>query len=284
MVAQAFIGVVNATGYTGSSYNQTQRFIKNLQNSDSLFMVQGDAPGAATVTFTASISPGAVYWGSVAVPLLPGLPAAPATINSPTYSPNVPWFALSGSAAPASRAPLSIEYTSHGTATYLVPSWVVSGNHFDIVLLGAGGGATDDYQGQTLGGAAGQWTTITLTYGTDIPVSTTSFTVLVGAGGRGASGSSPGNGGSSTVTIAGYSGSPLTAAGGAGGASNDYHGIGPGNKMFNSNTYFGGADENSFDSTGNAPGGGGSANGGFHLGFTLGGSGADGAVWITAYQ
>ncbi|MCV7090204.1 glycine-rich domain-containing protein [Mycobacterium interjectum] len=204
-----------------------------------------------------------------------GSGAAPSTIASPTYSSNVPWLAMCGIAGTSEHAPVTTLFSTAGSGqSYAVPSWMKSGDKFDLVMVGDGGGA-----GGSAGGAAGIWNAVTLTYGVDIPLSTTTFTVAVGAGGT--AGSAITNGGSGSgcsVAITGYG--TVSAAGGVGSGSpvGDY-GQAAGNETFNGTTYYGGTEDTG--GYANAPGGG---------GLDIGGAGdprktgAPGAVWITAYQ
>lgn len=229
------------------------------------------------------------YPSGMAATRTSGLPTAPSSIASPTYSTNIPWFGLSGSASPSQIAPQTTEFSTSGTSTYAVPSWMVAGDQFDIVLIGAGGGGAQGANG--FGGAEGAWNSVTLTYGTDIPTSTTSFSVVVGAGGAGSGGPQSvgftgGTGGSSSVTITGWSTRTITAAGGIGGGENQGSptgvglGASPNPLVVNSVSYYGGGNQSGTGHTGNMPGGGGAA-----ATFpTVGGPGATGAVWIRAYQ
>lgn len=200
-----------------------------------------------------------------------GAGSAPSTIASPTYSANVPWFAMCGLAGTSEHAPVTTLFSTPGSGqSYSVPSWMKSGDKFDLVMVGDGGGGGGGFGG---GGNAGAWNGVTLTYGVDIPLSTTAFTVNVGAGGSaGNAVTSGGSGSGCTVVITGY-GSVSTAGGVGSGSSAGPYGAAAGNETFDGTTYYGGAQAN----TGaNAPGSGG-ANDPAH-------AGAPGAVWITAYQ
>ncbi len=216
---------------------------------------------------------------------------APATITNPSPSQNIPWFGLGGSASASSMAPVTQEFLS--SDTYTVPTWLQSGDRFDIIALGGGGGASGGASGFGIyfagnGGYAGSWEAITLTYGIDIPLTTTSFTVTVGGGGSGgASAEADGAaGGNSTVAITGYG--TITADGGSytsktastsNGWANTTDGESPGYETFNGQNYPGGAEQTATGATGNSPGGGGSGE--FD---EPGGAGAGCAVWIRAYQ
>jgi hypothetical protein len=275
-IAQIF-GVCQAAGNTISAYNQTQQWIYNGGQNQAL---GGDAPGAASVLFSATIA-STSQWGSVAVPLLPG-PTPPGNIPSPTYSTNVPWFALSGAAGATQYPAGTTPFATSGS--YTVPAWMKAGNKFDIAVLGgAGAGGCDLFGVIGNGGGAGMWATrATLVYGTDIPTSTTSFTVTIGTGGTGTPTSgNPGN--PSSITIAGYG--TITAAagaGGTGGGGGSVTGASPGNQTINGTPYYGGATQTVASQPGNAPGGGGA--GGTLFSGGGGAAGAPGEAWITAYQ
>lgn len=264
-----------------SAFSQTSRW----NNGSIAFGVMGDAAGTSSVSFTASASS---TWAAVGVSLQGASPTTPPTTFTPTNSTSVPLFGLSanGGITVPIFAPETWSEYSHGSHTYSVPTWMVAGNHFDIAVLGAGqggegGGLTSGDWGD--GGAAGSWTLRTLTYGTDIPTSTKTFSVTVGAGGTGGTPNAAGaSGGSSTVTITGYGSSPITAAGGssAEGLDGSWVGASPGNQTIN-DTYYGGGTQNSESSPGQSPGGGGGGGHGFA---GSGGNGADAAVFIRAYQ
>ena len=129
-------------------------------------------------------------WSAIAVVLNPKIILPPASISSPGALPsaNVPWFGLGGVAAVPPHAPVITRYDVPGTFTYTVDTtWMVGGDYFDIVMCTDGGGGSG---GSTIfaygaGGFSGNWSGITLVYGVDVPLSTTSFTVTVlfGAGG-----------------------------------------------------------------------------------------------------
>jgi hypothetical protein len=207
---------------------------------------------------------------------------APSTISTVSYSTSVPFLGVSGSAGASEIAPQTTEYSTAGTFTYTVPAWMVAGDHFDIIVLGGGGGggAWISYFNGT-GGNAGSWTAITLQYGVDIPLSTTSFTGTVAAGGAGGNVASGSAGSASSVVITGYG--TISAAGGTGGAAaNDgpVTGVSPGTETFDGQPYYGGSPQSTTGASGNAPGGGGSGG----QVAQAGGHGATGAVWIRAYQ
>lgn len=213
---------------------------------------------------------------------------APSSISPVVYSSNVPFIGLSGSAGISQIGSQTFEWTAPGTATFTVPSWMVVGSKFDILLVGAGGGG---YNTTSLnkGGGAGAWHVLsTLVYGVDIPFATKTFSITVNSGGAGAStfAESPGNGGISSITIAGYNGgAAVTAAGGAGQGSSNAQGQGPtpNPQNLNGQQYFAGATQTAGQADGIAPGGGGAAFTGSG-GVSDGGDGAPGAVWVRCYQ
>lgn len=67
MVFQMF-AYGGSAGQTFSAYNQTSRWVQAGVSSVTYPAMIGDAPGAATVNFSATISSGS--WGAIAVPLL----------------------------------------------------------------------------------------------------------------------------------------------------------------------------------------------------------------------
>jgi hypothetical protein len=293
-IVQMF-GVVQANvSLTLSAYNQTQR--QNVASGASSYgsCVMGDAAGAASVTISATLS-SAASWGSVAVPLNPAPAAPPSSIPSPTWSQTVPWMALSGAAAATTYAPLVTQYAAAGSYTYSVPSWMKAGNHFDILVVGAGmGGQGGGGPSNGVGGGAGIWATpVTLVYGVDIPTSTTSFTVTIGAGGIGGAGGggfpSGSAGAQSQVAMTGHT--TITANGGSS-AAGSTTGLSPGNQPLTgadgyAGIYYGGGAQPAASANGNAPGGGGGGGiwGYFNaLAAGPGGKGGDGGVWIRAYM
>jgi hypothetical protein len=217
----------------------------------------------------------------MAVPLN-GVPVtAPSSITSPTLSSNVPWFGLASAAGQSQVVPLTTEFSTAGTFTYDIPSvFQTPGSLFDVIVLGAGGGAAGGEAGNA--GSPGEFNAVTLTYGTSFPTGTTSFSLTVGAEGVGTDSGNGTAGGNSSVTVATFG--TLTGDGGTGGVgdlSDFVFGVGPGNETFNGITYFGGASNESANTGGNAPGGAGSGAEGASV---QGGNGAPGAVWIRAYQ
>ena len=169
------------------------------------------------------------------------------------------------------------------SGTYTVPSWAASGTLFDIVGVGGGaGGQTPTNTGlYTNGGLGGRWNGAQPKYGTDIPLSTTTFGVTIGRGGAHGPtvGSDGGAGGNTTITATGYS--TLTAAGGGVGTTGSGAGGSPGNYTYDNTGYTGGAAQGNGGAVGNAPGGGGSGGiWGTVAGY--GGDGAPGGVWVRA--
>lgn len=213
---------------------------------------------------------------------------APASIPDPTPSTNIPFFALCGSAGVSEHPPETTEFAA--SAVYEVPEWMVKGDQFDIVGLGDGGGAAGgELTTEGNGGAPGGWVTATLTYGVDIPLSTTEFTITIGPGGAagGSGGGSGGDGAGTAIEIPGYG--TLSAAAGVGGVGQNvgaWGGGSPGTHVFNDVPYVGGAAQGAPAAGGNAPGGGGGGgeSAGWHGPPTPGGPGAPGGAWITAYR
>jgi hypothetical protein len=149
--------------------------------------------------------------------------------------------------------------------TYTVPAWAVSGTKFDIVGIGGGGGGnTGSYMG-----APGAWNGVTLTYGTDMPTSTTTFTVTPGHGGAsqtpGPAAPQGANGTASTVAVTGYTSSPFSAAGGLGAANTTAYFTGSNNGAPNytfHNAPYTGSGTAAAGNSGITPGGGAPVSGG----------------------
>jgi Concanavalin A-like lectin/glucanases superfamily len=183
---------------------------------------------------------------------------------------------LSMTAAFPANPPTTQEFSPAGNYTYNIPYWC---RYIDLILLGGGGGGANAIGGVIpgAGGQAGFWTTTTVQRGLQIPFTTASIALTVGAGGAGAA-----NGAPTMATATGMA--PQTAVGGTQGAgTNGTTGQSPGNKVYNGVTYTGGAAQNTPGAAGNAPGGGG---GGANplLGAPTPGAGASGAAWIVARQ
>ncbi|QAY17443.1 hypothetical protein SEA_DAISHI_5 [Mycobacterium phage Daishi] len=175
-------------------------------------------------------------------------------------------------------AATTTQFTTAGAFTYSIPANCL---FLDIIVLGSGacgkGMNLIDFWGA--GGGAGQWNSVTLRRGVDIPWSATQVTGTVGQGrpSNGTGASQPGY--PTTATIAGYG--SITGAGGAAAAnSGTTAGQGAGNRVHNGITYVGGAAQGNIGGAGNPPGGGGASH---TFTFGSGGAGADGSVWIRAY-
>ena len=103
------------------------------------------------------------------------------TAPGPTFSSNVPWFGLGGSAGSGAMVPTTTPYIGQGTYTYTIPTWA---NHLDLIPLGAGGaGQGGGFVTASTGGYPGSFNPQTVTLGNQIPRSTTQLTIVVGAGG-----------------------------------------------------------------------------------------------------
>jgi hypothetical protein len=180
--------------------------------------------------------------------------------------------------------PVLKQFTAAGAATFTIPAdcWVM-----DIVCLGSGKGGQSGMAMMVsgAGGDPGEFNSVTITRGTEIPKTTTTLSINVGAGGKaglGTLGTPGGNGNPTTVSGAGWAG--IRAAGattdlGVGSAFTQAVGkINQGGR-----TYVGGAANNVFGAAGKAPGGGGVGGAGDVLGGHDGGAGAPGSVWIYCY-
>lgn len=178
------------------------------------------------------------------------------------------------------------QFTTVGSATYTIPSWTGA---LDVICIGGGGGgeAGSSFFGIPRtggGGAPGAWASDTLVKGGNLPGTTNTISVVVGAGGGNVS---PGQ--ATTATATGYG--TLSAGGGAASVSNDgSNGQGVIDLLFDGITYHGGAHQTTINnpsggvnSIGNVPGGGGPGGAGSVLGGDPGGAGATGQVWIFAY-
>ncbi|QCG76887.1 hypothetical protein SEA_XIANYUE_32 [Mycobacterium phage XianYue] len=174
-----------------------------------------------------------------------------------------------------------------GAYTYQIPPWA---NFIDVILLGAGGGGQGMGSLSTWGkgGAAGSWVVVTLRRGVHIPLTTTTITGSIGAGGaRGAGtflpvvGGNGSAGGNTTATATGMTAlTALGGAGGSGGAIDPFTAAGksPGDQTLNGRLYQGGAGSSG---AANPPGAGG---GGALISLQNGNAGAPGAAWFFAYQ
>lgn len=282
---------LGASTLTLTAGTSRSAIVSGAATAPSIIVAESATVGAVTLSATSSAS---TFWAAIIVVLAPTPIPAPASIASPVYSNNVPWLGLGGQIGVTQFPPQYYSQFVAGSYTYTVPTGMILGDFFDIVIVGDGGGGgagNGSFFGN--GGGGGVWTAITLQYGVDIPLSTTSFTVIVGNGGAaglnlfGLSG--PGlDGTGCSVAITGYG--TVSAAGGVGGpaaaSGNLYPGQSPGNQTFgpvgptHNKVYQGGVAQLISGQAGASPGGGGSG-GGFSL---SGGPGADGGVWITAYQ
>jgi hypothetical protein len=288
VVAFMSIGSLSSASI-GTPTGATQRAVWNSggNNFPSIMVCDSITQGSFNVTATAGASN---PWCAI-TSRFAGTPAlAPSTVAAPgpPYSGNIPWFALGGSLGVPQHPPVSTTLTA-ASGTYTLPIWMALGDLIDIVILSDGGGGDP---GNTIfsyggGGNGGHWSGVSLIYGVDVPLTTTSFTFVLGQGGAGGiveitNGAA---GAGCTVTIAGYSGSPITVAGGVGGTGDPaYFGETPGNFTFSSGlgdtTYVGGGVQLVASAPGFAPGGGGA--GGSYL--ASGANGAAARLWITAYQ
>ena len=173
-------------------------------------------------------------------------------------------------------------YGTPGTLMYPIPYWCTTIN---LVLLGAGGGGGYGANDEA-GGGAGNWETVTLQRGSDIPWTATTITVTVGQGGAGGSLSAPQGepGGDTTASWDTLSGTTTKAAtgGGAGASASATTGEGPNpsSKSIGNATLDAGAPQSTEGADGNPPGGGGAGG----AGLRHGGAGADGAAVVRASQ
>lgn len=284
---------------TLSAYNQTSRAALVSGGATAPSIIVGESATVGSVTHSATSS-ATTFWAAIIVALQPISIPAPASIATSPYSSDVPWFGLGGEIGVTQFPPQYYTRFSPGATTYHVPTGMIAGDFFDIVLVGDGGGGG---AGSGLffggGGGPGNWTVVTLQYGVDIPLGTTTFTVNVGNGGAAGlnlfgltgpgldgSGCSVAISGYGTIVATGGAGGPAAAAGNPSFPGVTYYGEGPGNETFgpvgptHNKLYQGGATQLISGQGGASPGGGGSG-GGYSL---SGGAGADGGVWITAYQ
>jgi hypothetical protein len=194
-------------------------------------LIQDQLAYAATVPFSGTAAAGS--WGASLFTLTSAqttplqTPAAPFT---PTLSNNTPWMMLCGAAGLSQIPTKTTQYTTAGNKTYTIPANATAAAQagtrvfFDIAGIGggagSGGGINTSPTNISGGGGAGTWGGVTLQLGVDIPLTTTSFTVHVGAGGAaGAASSLTGsNGAATTATITGYTGTPISFAGGLAGS------------------------------------------------------------------
>ena len=194
-------------------------------------------------------------------------------------------------AEPATYAKTELTtYSSAGAYTYNIPQWAT---HIDIVLCGGGGGGEGSvsnlFTGSNgSGGDPGEWKTVTVQRGVDIPWTTTTITGTVGAGGAGGPVNTIGQPGESTTASA-TGMTTITATGGIARSSGSETGFGPGNRSYNSQLYIGGADQPPWGGghsgvTGFPPGGGGSGSTWSTTFQGPGGAGAQGVAHFYAYN
>lgn len=254
-------------GGAAGAYNQTNRWTIAGSSGGRPGLLIGDAPGAASVAFSANNAGGDV-WGSMAIPIL-GAASSPATINDVTYSPHVPWFAIGGAAGAAQTAPQTMKYATVGTYTYNVPGFA---NHVDVVALGGGGGPGT----AMFDGAAGSASSATVG-GTTV----TGSGGAGGAAGRGGDGIGYGPGNDTFDSIVYYGGANV-APGSSGAVPGGGAGAGHSILGYYRAGHPGTWAAQTFATTGISSisvtvGGGGQGSGGDR-------NGAPGCVWIRAYQ
>lgn len=176
-------------------------------------------------------------------------------------------------------AALFQNFTTVGAGTYTIPRWC---DKIAMIALGGGGGgqASAAFGAVGKGGYNGEYGSMTVERGVDIPYSQTTMAVDVGAGGAAGVWDGTGfgkNGEASTVvTGAGTLTGPL-GAGGVGFGDND--GESPGNLNYDGISAVGGATQTG-NAAGNPPGGGGAGSPSLSSGY----AGARGQVWFRAYQ
>lgn len=247
--------------------------------------VIGDEVGVGTIDFSVTFGR-SLYWCNMAVPLN-GIVPASVSIPSPTYSPDVPWLALSSqtSSSVGKFTPDVSAFNAVGSFNYTPPSW---SKFLDVVGVGGGGSGEGEVgfnMGQ--GGNPGQWVGQTLTAGVDYTPGVTVFSITIGPHAPGIIGyfadGNPGPNTTITWTDPSSTARSVTAPGGGGGTLSGlfgYAGAGPGNFTFAGETYFGGW-TTAPGCNGNAPGG---AGGGAIIFQPWSGNGAPGQAWITARQ
>lgn len=219
-------------------------------------------------------------------------PAKPASVRtgsgslaftSTTYSGDIPWFGIgiiTGDIVPPVLSPRKQTFDTAGAFTYTIPEqFRVQGCIIDIVLLGDGGGGSA--AAGAPGGDCGDWHAVSLVYGVDIPLGTTTLTGVVGPGGVGGSiaNINGGNGTGTSVVVPGYG--TITAAGGAASGAPGFFGQGVVPFTHNDVVYQGGAEATVPGQAGFAPGGGGGSWATFS---GAAGPGARGQVWFVARQ
>lgn len=202
-----------------------------------------------------------------------------------------PWFSLARFDVPITyHPPEAWASVSAGAFSYPIPAWAqVAGTLIDYWAIGGGGGGqSGGYFVTAEGGSKATWISGTFTYGTDIPLGTTTLTGNVAdnaSGGINPFALDPGDNGTAT-TITGIGGGFTTksAAGGFGGgrAGNNTsaaQGEAAGNSPARGGIIqFGGASAG-VNNDGNRPGGGGGS--GYPA---VGRQGAEGQVFFRARQ
>lgn len=284
-------GVVNQTSI---AYNATtHRWWRiNLEDGSNL-QWETSSNGWDWVVRRTKTRSGSIAWSDMKLQLFGGSGGSGSAIfdnvnitpaSSLPYSSTYPYIELSREASQSTGIPYrSPEIKSYDNSTsYVVEDWV---NYIDVVPLGGAGGASDGAAFSTNNGKGGQHgvfgTPVRWTRGTHFTTGTT-VTITVGNGGAN-SGANGLAGGTTTISVPGYS---CTGAGGASQSGlattgSQVPGEAAGNVIFNGQNYVGGGIQNGQGSAGNAPGGGG--GGGASFGGN-GGAGAKGRGWLKLFQ
>jgi hypothetical protein len=189
---------------------------------------------------------------------------------------------LTGTAGFPGNDPAPQEYPSAGTSPFAIPFWCTT---IDLILLGAGGGGTYFGDRFGVGGGAGEWQTVTLRRGSDIPWAATTINVTVGQGGLGGTPSAdatPGGDTTASWDTATGTAQQVASGGGAGASATGQSGDGPNpaSQSVDDSKLTAGTAQLNLAAAGNPPGGGGA--GGDLI--SPGGAGADGAAIIVASQ
>ena len=172
-----------------------------------------------------------------------------------------------------------------GTFTYTPPVWA---QKFDIAVLGGGGSGDKGGAGFNNGAGGGQatWQTATWHLGKEVPLTNTTLTVVVGAGGAGppSFGNSQAGGASSVITAS------LVTQTSTGGITFNRLNTGHGQNgdsavgiTFNGASLPGGTGGTGGGGNAALYGSGGAGDNGVFAGSTAGGSGSRGYVYILAY-
>lgn len=190
----------------------------------------------------------------------------------------------SASASFSPMAPVLTTFTNTASQlNYTIPPWA---RYVDIVMIGGGasgrtGNGAINATGK--GGMAGARSWVTAEVNPAYPV----IQLWVGKGGAQAANSDAAESNPGTDSWAGFNnGATLSAAGGPNERSdNNQDGESSAGGTYNGVSYAGGNGGTGNGGAGQAPGGGGAGGkGGFFGSRTRGGAGADGRVWIRAYQ